>query len=181
MAASSGARRGRVSCWLLAGLCGCGTSGDSPPTPRDPPRPLIRLTLERTPCFGFCPEYEVQANADGTAAFRGLRRWKGIERSWQIDPDSFRSLAAELSRVGFFALRDITPDTPACGDVATDHPSIVLTASDGTREHRVSYYLGCRGLDSFPAMLASIANRLDSVTGAARLVDSLQKARPGPH
>jgi hypothetical protein len=110
-----------------------------------------------------------------------LRRWQGIERSWQIDPDWFRALAAELSRLGFFELRDITPNTPACGDVATDHPSIVLTASDGTREHRVSYYLGCRGLDSLPAMLASIANRLDSVTGAARLVDSLQKARPGPH
>lgn len=116
------------------------------------------------------------AAADGQIVFRGLRRWEGIERSWRIPADSVRALGRELVRIGFFELADITPDKPGCGDMATDHPSIVLTANDGEREHRVDYYTGCRGRDSLPAALQRLAGRIDSVTGAAALVDSLQKA-----
>jgi hypothetical protein len=139
----------------------------------------VRVGLERTPCFGFCPEYRLTAAANGEIVFSGLRRWKGIERRWRVPADSVAVLGDELARMEFFALEDIRPDTPRCGDMATDHPSIVLTASDGVRDHVVQYYTGCRGTDSVPALLVRLAGHIDSATGAAALVDSLRAIRPG--
>jgi hypothetical protein len=62
-----------------------------------------------------------------------------------------------------------------------NHGSGVLSASGGTREHRVNFYTGCAGGEGAlaPARLAALAGRPDSVTGAARLVDSLESARAG--
>lgn len=160
-------------------LAACGPTADRPGGTTDPPpRPIVRLGLERTPCFGFCPEYQLTAAADGEIVFRGLHRWQGVERRWRVPADSVATLGAELAQLGFFALRDIVPDTPGCGDVATDHPSIVLSASDGARDHAVRYYTGCRGTDSVPSRLTRLAGRIDTLTGAAGLVDSLRSARP---
>jgi hypothetical protein len=170
---------GRSWSLLLIVTTACARAADEPPAPARP-APLLRITLERTPCFGWCPEYELSAAADGRVMFRGLRRWEGIERSWQIPADSLTALARQFAAADFFALGDVVPGVPACGSAATDHPSIVLTATDAAREHRVNYYTGCGGgAGSAPALLKALAGRVDSVTGAARLVDSLQAAGAG--
>ncbi|HET8623804.1 MAG TPA: DUF6438 domain-containing protein [Gemmatimonadales bacterium] len=156
---------------------GCSRAGSEPQAPTNPL--LTRVALERTPCFGWCPQYEVSATADGRVTFRGLHRWRGIAQEWRIAPEAVAVLGRAFLAADFFSLGDVVPGAPACGAVATDHPSIVLSASEPNREHRVNYYTGCAGTDgaSAPAALQALANRLDSVTGAARVVDSLQAAR----
>jgi hypothetical protein len=189
-------RNHRPTRWLLAASvwAGCGGPARAPETPAGSDRPLVRLGLERTACFGFCPEYQLGVSAEGQVTFRGIGRWDGIERTWSIPADSVTALAGEFAAVDFFGLRDITPGERACGQAATDHPSIVLTASDGQREHQVHYYAGCPGTDTGPprnaldrlhnppgvlGALKRLAIRIDSVTRATALIDSLQAARRG--
>lgn len=164
----------------LVALAACGRAAEAPQRPANLPAGF-RVSLERTPCFGRCPEYEVSATAHGEVTFRGRQRWQGIEGRWQIPAESVAAIAEQLTAADFFALGDVVPGEAACGAVATDHPSIVLWATDGTREHRVNYYTGCAGSGaaSVPAVLRGLAGRVDSATGAARLVDSLRAVRPG--
>jgi hypothetical protein len=61
----------------LFALAACGRAAEAPQPPANPPAGF-RVSLERTPCFGWCPEYEVSATADGEVAFRGRQRWQGL-------------------------------------------------------------------------------------------------------
>src|SRR5262245_40364935 len=37
----------------------------------DPPAEPVRLTVERTGCYGFCPQYKLNTDPSGRVVFRG--------------------------------------------------------------------------------------------------------------
>jgi hypothetical protein len=45
-----------------------GSAGSSSGT-----RNLVKVKMLRTPCFGKCPNYEVEISSDGTVRYRGIR------------------------------------------------------------------------------------------------------------
>jgi hypothetical protein len=163
---------------------------EAPAPPELDPR-TITVTLERTPCFGWCPVYAVALAPDGGVAFRATGAEGELVRRWKIQPESVVQLGRDFAQAGFFRTSDVVPPLPACGSAATDHPTIVLEVRDTSTTHRVHYYTGCLGADTFPPEsmparlhaprgvlgdLTRLAARVDTLSGAVPLLDSLQAA-----
>ena len=88
------------------------------------PGAVLTISLERTPCFGLCPEDRLQLRSDGTAEYTGIRGVELIgEYQGFVDPLHFRRLTRLLRRSGFFHMRERYEAD------ATDLPSHITTAS----------------------------------------------------
>lgn len=117
-------------------------------TPAGPAAPIVRgemLRYTTSPCFGGCPVYTVTVRPDGTGTFEG-QRFTAVAgaRDFRVTPAQY---AAFLTRLAPYRPRSgtlrIAPGTPACGQHATDMPSVEVQW-DGKAGHRaLSYYFGC--------------------------------------
>lgn len=67
----------------------------------------IVITLERTPCFGFCPSYHVAVYGNGTVVYEGrdFVEVKGEQRS-EIPQQDVKELVDQFYAANFFSLRD---------------------------------------------------------------------------
>jgi membrane dipeptidase len=119
----------------------------------------IEITLQRTPCFGTCPEYTVTLRDDGTVSYVGRQyvRVSG-QHSWKIDPSAVRALAREMVAAGFFELQDVYTD------LRTDNPTTYTSLTIGTRSKKIKDYV------SGPPTLKDIEKRIDEVSGARKYV-----------
>lgn len=127
-------------------------TGGAPPAP-------IEITLERSACFGTCPDYKVTLREDGKASYEGHQFVRiGGRHTWAIDPASVRALAAEMQKAGFFELKD------AYEALVTDNPTTFTTLTVGTRTKRIKDYI------SGPPALKEIEARIDAVSGVRRYV-----------
>lgn len=139
--------------WLLLSLfavAGCQHSVQS--SPMSPSQPLQTtfeqsgdfVQIERGPCFGACPAYKAQLNADGGWQYQAHGQSQVIRT--QRDPRLFQMIRQQMLHSQFMSLpSDITPRIPElCSLYATDHAAIVLTAKLDGREHQVVHYLGCQ-------------------------------------
>lgn len=115
----------------------------------------IRITLERTACFGTCPVYTVTMREDGSVTYTGSAhvRVTGTER-WTIDAAAVRALAREMEQAGFFDLKDKYTAQ------MTDMPTTFTTLTVGGRTKKIeNYYSG-------PPVLRDLEARIDVVSGA---------------
>jgi hypothetical protein len=126
-------------------------------------------TLERTPCFGTCPVYEVSIFRDGTVRFVGKQHVKqqgGATAT--VSPAAVDSLVAELASAGYFDFADdYVMDAPACGLYATDSPIVITSLTADGRTKRIRHDYGCSGA---PAELRSLEQRIDAVAGSSRWI-----------
>jgi hypothetical protein len=110
----------------------------------DPPRDF-RIQLERTSCFGFCPEYIVEVDHSGLVSFQGnaFVKKRGAA-SWRVSPASLAIVARDLRDEGIFDLSEekIRADCDPA-EAATDSPSAILSATAWGRTVKLSHYLGC--------------------------------------
>lgn len=68
---------------------------------------VTEITLERTPCMGFCPVYKVTLRSDGTAVYAGERDVPKIGKYiGEIGWESFSRLAEAARRHRFFEMRE---------------------------------------------------------------------------
>jgi hypothetical protein len=150
--------RNRIVAVVAAGvMAACATAGGAQTqTPQAEP---IEITIERTPCFGMCPEYRVTMKADGTVTYDG-RQYVRVtgERTWKIDPAAVRALAREMEAAGYFDLQDEYTSR------MTDHPTTRTSLTIGTRSKKISDYI------SGPQTLKDIEKRIDDVSGAKKFV-----------
>lgn len=157
---------------LTVALSACHSSAPTPsPKPEasassaDASAPAVRL--ERTACFGSCPVYTLSISRSGAVRFDGKKfvRHTGPD-SAKISPAAVDSLLAEMSEAGFYDFEErYTSGAPACGRYATDLPSAVTSATDGSRSRRIQHDHGCSGA---PPALSRLERRIDEVAGAAR-------------
>jgi hypothetical protein len=167
---------------------------EPPPLPNLDPQ-TVHLGVERTPGFGSCPVYALALAADGGVKLTADVAENTLGRRWKIPPDSVIALGREFAEAGFFSTTDILPPLPSCGNSVTDHPTIVLQVGDSSRTHYVHYYTGCLGSAPVPAestsarlqapqglfgRLTHLAARIDTVTGAVWVIDSLERAGAFP-
>ncbi|UYY79091.1 DUF6438 domain-containing protein [Sphingomonas sp. R1] len=117
-------------------------------TPAAPAAPVIRGEMIRyatSPCFGACPVYAVTVRPDGTGTFEG-QRFTAVTgaRDFRVSPAQYEAFLTRLApyRPRSGSLRYV-PGEPACGQSATNMPSVEVQW-DGRAGHRaLSFYFGC--------------------------------------
>jgi len=125
------------------------------------------VSMQRSGCFGRCPQYLVTVHADGRVEFVGERYVNAMGRHQKrIDAAQAARLLAP-ARALFGSLKDFTPEQPACRPYATDHASIVLGYAEGQQRRTLRHYLGCANA---PAVLTDFEQLLDEVADVAEWV-----------
>lgn len=123
------------------------------------------VTLERTACFGKCPEYSVTLRGDGVVSAKGERNVASAGGQWTIDAELARRVLAELVRADVFSKKASL--TAAISDL----PGAVLTVKIGERQARIDHRgggseleTGLAGPDN--AVLARLEQLVDVATEA---------------
>lgn len=155
---------------LLLAACAAPASrgGESPQADAGAPGDF-RLTMERTPCFGTCPVYELRVAGSGAVRFTGTRFVATTGEAHDTIPAArVREMAEAVERSGFFEWdAQYTSGQPGCGDYHTDAPGIRLAVTMAGRGHAVQYDAGCQGA---PRGIGALADRVDSLAGAGRWI-----------
>jgi hypothetical protein len=161
---------------LVAALTACSPGAPAaglPPTPYGEPgtaagEPPV-ITLERTPCFGTCPVYQVAISRSGAVRYVGKHHvTQQGEATAEIPAARVDSLLRELEAGGYFGFADTyVMDAPACGRYATDSPTVITSASAAGRTKTIRHDYGC---DAAPPELGRLERRIDEVAGTARWI-----------
>lgn len=119
------------------------------------------LTLERTRCFGFCPDYTVTINGEGAVTYNG-RAFVGATgaRTAQADPVETARLFSRADEIGFFSLRDEYRAN------VSDLPTATITyVRAGERKSVLDYGGGMAGM---PESVGQLQDEIDRVAGTAQ-------------
>jgi hypothetical protein len=167
---------GRMALLLIGVVAGCTTrppsTGPSPAPYGEPgaasAEPPV-ITLERTPCFGTCPVYQVAISRSGTVRFVGKQHvTRQGEATAEIPAARVDSLLRELEAGGYFGFADAyLMDAPACGRYATDSPTVITSANAGGRTKTIRHDYGC---DAAPQELGRLERLIDEVAGSSSWV-----------
>jgi hypothetical protein len=127
------------------------------------------VTLERTPCFGTCPVYQVAISRSGAVRFAGQHHvTQQGEATAEIPPARVDSLLGELEAGGYFGFADAyVMDSPACGRYATDSPTVITSASIAGRTKTIRHDFGC---NAAPQELGRLERLIDEVAGTSRWI-----------
>ena len=150
-------------------LCVATTSCARPAPDGTVPGGSATVRLERRPCFGTCPVYSVALYDDGTVLFDGALNVRSTGRQVsRIAKRDVSRLVARLNAAGFAGLPDkIVAGSPACGDYATDAPTVIVTLRRGSVNKTVEHDRGCAAA---PAFLRSLEQAIDSVARTDRWI-----------
>jgi hypothetical protein len=164
-------RRGVLGLLAAAALAACATPGAPPPDASGP----VRITLERSVCFGFCPDYTVSITGDGQVAYEG-RRFVNIagRQTATILAADVQRLLARFDAVGFDRLRD------EYRAQVTDLPTYTVTLERNGRTKRVLDYGGVGA--GMPEAVRALQDEIDRTANTARWVlrDGQPVRTPGP-
>ena len=161
----------RLTTLVLAwGVAGCASHPPAPPSvvqSSAAPADSAVVTLERTPCFGTCPVYLVTASANGAVRFEGKSHVSHPGSAvGQIPKARLDSLLTELDAAGYFRFEEqYVPGSPACGNAATDLPTVTTSVTLDARTKRIEHYRGCAGA---PQALSQLEERIDEVLNTAQ-------------
>lgn len=119
----------------------------------------VVITLERTVCFGACPDYTLTIRGDGTVTYEG-RRFVKIEgtRTITISEEKIRQLLSEFQRVDYFSLDDSYEEF-----MATDMPSAITSLKVNSETKTVRHY---HGDFSAPEQLTELEDRIDEIVNS---------------
>lgn len=142
---------------LLLTACGSKSSDTptTPPTPTPSDSPVV-ATLEREPCFGFCPVYKVAVHADGTVKYEGIRsvKTKG-EATGSIGAEGVEQLHAAFAAADYFNLQDEYVRMEI-----TDLPYANTSYTKDGRSKAVRHYAGDR---TAPEALTKLEQEIDRI------------------
>lgn len=122
------------------------------------------ITLERQPCFGFCPIYTLTIHGDGRVEYNGAENVEVTgPQTANIDPPDVQALANALIQGGYMGFEDayMTQDV-------TDMPTVItsITFVDGTTKRIEHYY----GDQSAPEELTQLEDLIDTTANVAQWV-----------
>ncbi len=119
----------------------------------------VTITLERTICFGFCPDYVVMIHGDGLVEYEG-RNFVAVEgrQTARISEESVRELVNEFYSSGFFSLEDRYEQQ------VTDLPSQTTSITIDGKTKTVYRY----GFE--PHRLADLEDKIDEIAQTEKWV-----------
>ena len=125
------------------------------PTPSAAELQNLHIVLERTMCFGSCPDYSLTVNSDGQVTFEGRNytKVKGTATA-VIDKAKLEELVREIKKSDFFNLLDKYSVN------VTDNPTYRLTITLGDNSKSVENYA------TGPRKLYLLQNRIDQIAGS---------------
>lgn len=138
---------------LVLAACAANPDADAPP-PESQTRERGAITLEETPCFGFCPVYVMTLNSDGSYILNGGQhaRTEGVQEG-ELDPAAYDRAASALRKADFADRpKEIVMGEPSCKTPHTDAQTAIITweRPEGTKQ--VRFYKGC----DLPAMETAV-------------------------
>jgi hypothetical protein len=161
--------------WLLlsfilgSSFCAADSKADDPLTEADLSK--IEITLQRSACYGVCPEYEVTIHGDGRVIFTASAShgfaeilhqgvvWPGTHED-RIDPRTVAALFKQFQKAGFFDLRSSYRAAILHG------ATYVLTVDTGRRHKSVEDYVGQQA--GMPRVVTELEDAVDKVAGTDR-------------
>lgn len=118
------------------------------------------ISLTRTMCFGWCPDYVVRIFGSGRVEYRGSTYVCIFgAQSAVADPREVRRLVEAMIGTGFFGY------TWKPGQYWTDNPTVTSTLTHGGQSYVLRHYHGDEGS---PKWLFDMENEIDRVAGTAR-------------
>jgi len=128
----------------------------------------LRITLERTPCYGTCPGYSVEIAGDGTVTYMGQHfvAEKGV-RTARIPQSAVRALYEAFVKADFFWSLD------EYSAPITDLPTKIVTISFDGHSKSVLDYAGER--QGMPKAIADLEEAIDAAAGTAKWIGHSQR------
>ena len=119
----------------------------------------VTISLERTSCFGFCPDYAVTVFGNGTVVYEGRNfvAVEGIQRG-QISQGDVRELVDEFYDARFFNMHDRYEQS------VTDLPSQTTSITIDGKTKSVYRY----GFE--PERLAMLEDKIDEIAQTEKWV-----------
>jgi hypothetical protein len=128
------------------------------------PDSYVRITLQRTGCYGSCPAYTVSVATDGIV-FDG-RDFVGVkgERTDTADGSDVRRVAEKFVVADFYSLDD------AYRASVTDNPTYILSIEIDGHKKTVEDYVG--SWVGMPAVVTELENEVDTFARTKRWIGS---------
>ena len=119
----------------------------------------VVITLDRTACFGFCPDYSLVIYGNGTVQYDG-RNFVAVpgEYESQISKQDVDELLKRANAIGYFGLRNEYTEP------ITDIPTITTSISIGKITKKIINHAGA------PEALTEFENMIDRVAGSDKWV-----------
>jgi ankyrin repeat protein len=176
---------------ILIGICSFLLSAchsTSAPFP-DVNRDELVISLQRTACFGSCPDYKVTITGDGRVVFqttpfldhddvanlhRAFSAESGVRvpgtHQTTIEPQVIDDLLAQFEQSRFFSLRDEYRAT------VTDNPTYVVTIDTGNGQKSVVDYVGKEA--GMPESVTALQDAIDAAAGTERWIEGTPQVIP---
>lgn len=129
----------------------------------EPAAQSVVITLSRTPCFGFCPDYTVTITGEGEVTYVG-RRFVNVvgEQRATIGRADVARLLERFDQIQFENLRD------AYRAQVTDLPTTTITLTRNGRRKSVLDYGGIGA--GMPEAVRELQDEIDRFAGTPRWV-----------
>lgn len=122
------------------------------------------IKLERTLCFGRCPDYTLEILGDGTVNYDGhdFVQVKGKQTA-KIAADAVKGLVDEFFKIDYFALQD------SFVEPVTDMPTTITSIRIDGKFKQVYNYFGA------PQQVRDLELKIDEVANSAQWVSKAEE------
>ena len=124
----------------------------------------VVVTLERTPCFGFCPVYTLTVHGTGTVKYEG-RDFVDVKGTvtTNISRNTVAELVAAFEKADYFSLKDAYTER-----TITDAPSVLTSITVSGVTKSVEHYPG--DLNA-PEALTVLENTIDELVNSEQWIE----------
>jgi len=135
----------------------------------------LKITIQRSVCYGSCPDYTLTVLADGTVQFDGRANvaTKGVAYGHASYQD-LQKLVSAFEAASYFTLHDqYRAETDGCPEVWTDNPTVVTSILISGKSKTILHYHGCQagsGSSVFPTALTELETTIDRILGSSQWV-----------
>jgi len=123
---------------------------------------IDEINLERTSCYGTCPQYKLTIHSDGTVLYKGkdFVKEKGAKKT-RVSQSDLRKLARKINAIRFFNLEEKynSQEIGGASIFVTDQPTQIVTIRAGDRTKSVEDYFGSpKGLHELEELIDQVTN-----------------------
>jgi Domain of unknown function (DUF6438) len=131
----------------------------------------LKVTLERTICFGNCVPYKLSIDSEGKVIFEGFDKTKSeVTAEGKITHQQVKELIKEFEKADFFELKDSYQDEKdGCTWLVTDHPSEIISIQINGKTKKINHYFGC-GAGTPTKILGELGSKIDEIVETKRWI-----------
>ena len=126
------------------------------------------ITLQRTVCYGPCPDYNLTIFSDGTVVYKGISsvKTKGLAKG-RISLKKLQDLIREFDKIHYLNLEDDYTPGKVCPEYMTDMPSAITSLTRNGKTKTITHYHGCRGSHTLE-LLTELENKIDAAVNISQ-------------